>query len=88
MWGYLPFTPALHGFRTEQKMPNLEVLSLSANKIISLQSFSHCAKLQELYLRKNAVQLPHQSSVRLHQDPCPVPVRGNELYHVSTLVLL
>ena len=69
-------------------MPNLEVLSLSANKIISLQSFSHCAKLQELYLRKNAVQLPHQSSVRLHQDPCPVPVRGNELYHVSTLVLL
>jgi Leucine-rich repeat (LRR) protein len=75
MWGCLPFTTALtehalHGFRTEQKMPNLEVLSLSANKIISLQSFSHCAKLQELYLRKNAVQLPHQSSVRLHQMLC------------------
>jgi Leucine-rich repeat (LRR) protein len=42
-------------------MPNLEILSLSHNKITSLRSFSHCGKLQELYLRKNAVSSCTQS---------------------------
>lgn len=37
------------------RMPNAEVLSLSVNKIASLQPFSLCPKLQELYLRKNEV---------------------------------
>jgi cilla- and flagella-associated protein len=36
-------------------MPNVEVLSLSVNKIDKLKDFRHCLKLQELYLRKNEV---------------------------------
>ena len=38
-----------------RKLPNVEVLSLSVNKISSLKEFSNCLKLQELYLRKNAI---------------------------------
>eukprot|EP00898_Chlorokybus_atmophyticus_P002174 jgi/Chlat1/2958/Chrsp2S04689 len=38
-----------------ERMPNVQVLSLSVNKISSLQDFSQCHKLQELYLRKNEV---------------------------------
>jgi Leucine-rich repeat (LRR) protein len=37
-------------------MPNLEVISLSVNKITTLKEFASCAKLQELYLRKNLIQ--------------------------------
>jgi Leucine-rich repeat (LRR) protein len=37
------------------KMPNIEVLSLSVNKITSLAAFANCTRLQELYLRKNEV---------------------------------
>lgn len=36
-------------------MNNVEVLSLSVNKISTLKDFSHCTKLTELYLRKNAI---------------------------------
>mmetsp|Transcript_39040 Transcript_39040/g.37353 ORF Transcript_39040/g.37353 Transcript_39040/m.37353 type:complete len:92 (+) Transcript_39040:122-397(+) len=36
-------------------MPNIEICSLSLNKIDSLASFSSCKKLQELYLRKNLI---------------------------------
>ena len=36
-------------------MPNLEVLSLSVNKVDSLKYFRNLKKLQELYLRKNNV---------------------------------
>jgi len=36
-------------------LPNVEVLSLSVNKISSLKDFSCCNKLQELYLRKNNI---------------------------------
>lgn len=38
-----------------RQMPNLEVVSLSVNKLTSLQDFAHCAKLSELYLRKNCI---------------------------------
>eukprot|EP00667_Euglena_gracilis_P019542 EG_transcript_20962 len=38
------------------EMPNVEVLSLSVNKISSLKDFAACLKLQELYLRKNEVE--------------------------------
>jgi hypothetical protein len=41
--------------RILREMPNVEVLSLSVNKITSLKEFAHCTKLTELYLRKNAV---------------------------------
>lgn len=37
------------------KMPNLEVISLSVNKIRSLKFFKNCPKIVELYLRKNCV---------------------------------
>lgn len=36
-------------------MPNIEICSLSLNKIFSLKDFSSCKKLSELYLRKNLV---------------------------------
>ncbi|ESO93625.1 hypothetical protein LOTGIDRAFT_119159 [Lottia gigantea] len=38
-----------------RKMINLEVCSLSGNKISSLEDFSHCPNLQELYIRKNKI---------------------------------
>lgn len=41
--------------RLLRQMPNLEILSLSVNKINSLKEFSNCPKLQELYLRKNNI---------------------------------
>ena len=36
-------------------MCNVEVLSLSVNKIGTLQDFAYCTKLTELYLRKNSI---------------------------------
>eukprot|EP00891_Asterochloris_glomerata_P002778 jgi/Astpho2/2778/gw1.00050.205.1_t len=36
-------------------MPNVQVLSLSVNKIGSLRDFACCSALQELYLRKNEI---------------------------------
>lgn len=38
-----------------EQMPNLEVVSLSANKISSLKPFASCSHLKELYLRKNNI---------------------------------
>ena len=38
------------------EMPNIEICSLSLNKIVSLKDFSACKKLTELYLRKNLVK--------------------------------
>jgi hypothetical protein len=41
--------------RILRQIPNVEVLSLSVNKINTLRDFSYCKKLSELYLRKNMV---------------------------------
>lgn len=38
-----------------REMPNIEICSLSLNKIFSLKDFASCKKLTELYLRKNLV---------------------------------
>ena len=38
-----------------KEMPNIEICSLSLNKIFLLKDFSSCKKLTELYLRKNLV---------------------------------
>ena len=38
-----------------RELPNVEVLSLSVNKISSLKDFAHSKKLTELYLRKNGI---------------------------------
>lgn len=35
---------------------NVEILSLSVNRIASLKDFASCSKLKELYLRKNEIQ--------------------------------
>lgn len=61
-------------------MPNLEVLSLSVNKINTLKHFQHCRKLTELYLRKNLIQdlseirylqnLPNLRVLWLWDNPC------------------
>lgn len=37
------------------RMPGVEVLSLSVNRIPTLRDFQGCLQLQELYLRKNEV---------------------------------
>lgn len=37
-------------------MQNIEICSLSLNKIRSLRDFQHCRKLTELYLRKNTIE--------------------------------
>ena len=36
-------------------LPNLEVLSLSVNRITTLSDISKCKKIRELYLRKNNI---------------------------------
>ena len=46
----------LSNVRVVRDMPNVEVLSLSVNKISSLEDFGWCPKLRELYLRKNEVR--------------------------------
>ena len=38
-----------------KQLPNVEVLSLSVNKITSLKDFAACKKVTELYLRKNNI---------------------------------
>eukprot|EP00826_Nyctotherus_ovalis_P042977 TRINITY_DN4492_c0_g3_i1.p1 TRINITY_DN4492_c0_g3~~TRINITY_DN4492_c0_g3_i1.p1 ORF type:complete len:258 (-),score=59.54 TRINITY_DN4492_c0_g3_i1:173-946(-) len=63
-----------------QQLSNLEVLSLSVNKISTLQHFSGCHKLAELYLRKNSVadlsEIQYLASLRhlrvlwLWDNPC------------------
>mmetsp|Transcript_27666 Transcript_27666/g.27356 ORF Transcript_27666/g.27356 Transcript_27666/m.27356 type:complete len:219 (-) Transcript_27666:29-685(-) len=61
-------------------MPNLEVLSLSVNKITTLKHFQYCRKLTELYLRKNLISdlneirylqdLPSLKVLWLWDNPC------------------
>ena len=63
-----------------KQMPSLEVLSLSVNKIATLKDFSCCARLQELYLRKNNItdiseirflaNLPNLRVLWLWDNPC------------------
>lgn len=63
-----------------REMTNLEVVSLSVNRISSLKEFACLHKLQELYLRKNNIQdiaeikylarLPELKVLWLHDNPC------------------
>ncbi|CDW90829.1 leucine rich repeat family protein [Stylonychia lemnae] len=63
-----------------QDLPNVEIVSLSLNKISTLRDFQNCSKLQELYLRKNQISdlaevryLQHLSNLRvlwLSHNPC------------------
>mmetsp|Transcript_13752 Transcript_13752/g.32314 ORF Transcript_13752/g.32314 Transcript_13752/m.32314 type:complete len:437 (+) Transcript_13752:67-1377(+) len=70
----------LHDISVLQLMPNLEVLSLSVNRVSSLADLGHCSKLSELYLRKNDIcdlaDVRHLKSLRnlqvlwLSDNPC------------------
>eukprot|EP01061_Rhynchopus_euleeides_P025924 TRINITY_DN421_c3_g1_i1.p2 TRINITY_DN421_c3_g1~~TRINITY_DN421_c3_g1_i1.p2 ORF type:complete len:210 (+),score=63.52 TRINITY_DN421_c3_g1_i1:243-872(+) len=63
-----------------KKMPAVEVLSLSVNRIRTLSVFSDCPNLKELYLRKNEIahldevsylrSLPHLTVLWLCDNPC------------------
>lgn len=81
------------------EMPNLEVLTLSANQICSLEHVSRCGSLTELYLRRNCIQslselshLRHLSQLRvlwLAENPCcgsdPVKYRMTVLRNLPGL---
>jgi len=63
-----------------QELPNLEIVSLSLNKINSLKDFQYCHKVVELYLRKNQVSelaevqylvnLPNLRVLWMAHNPC------------------
>ncbi|KAB0803727.1 hypothetical protein PPYR_00697 [Photinus pyralis] len=63
-----------------RKMPSVEVLSLSINKINSLCDFQYCGALQELYIRQNDIRdlnqicylqgLPNLKNLWLGENPC------------------
>ncbi|CAL1536041.1 unnamed protein product [Lymnaea stagnalis] len=63
-----------------RRLPNLEVCSLSINKLTTLRDFAHCYNLQELYVRTNNIQclgdihylknLPKLRSLWLSENPC------------------
>ncbi|XP_037295948.1 uncharacterized protein LOC115444529 isoform X8 [Manduca sexta] len=63
-----------------RRMPNVEVLALSINKIRTLGDFAGCRRLRELYVRKNEIRdlreirhlrhLPDLTSLWLDENPC------------------
>ncbi|XP_068895716.1 cilia- and flagella-associated protein 410 isoform X5 [Tenebrio molitor] len=63
-----------------RKMPSVEVLSLSINKINSLVDFQLCKRLEELYIRQNDIRdlnqvvylqnLPNLKNLWLGENPC------------------
>eukprot|EP00899_Mesostigma_viride_P004886 jgi/Mesvir1/14399/Mv09785-RA.1 len=75
-------------------MENVEVLSLSVNKISSLRDFARCPNLKELYLRKNDVRqlsevrhlinLPELRVLWLCDNPCA----ENSLYRPAIIKAL
>lgn len=74
-----------------RRMHNVEVLSLSVNKIASLSDFQFCRNLQELYVRKNNIKelnqilylqgLPRLKSLWLEENPCA----DTDLYRLTVL---
>ena len=63
-----------------RELPNLEIVSLSHNKVSTLKDLSYCSKLQEIYIRKNAIcdlqevahlsRLPNLRVLWLSHNPC------------------
>ncbi|XP_034243182.1 uncharacterized protein LOC117646395 isoform X3 [Thrips palmi] len=70
----------LSDVRLLRRMQNVEVLSLSVNKIRSLEDFQHCRNLVELFVRKNEIadlnqilylqHLPKLRNLWLEENPC------------------
>ncbi|XP_059179099.1 uncharacterized protein LOC131958228 [Physella acuta] len=77
-----------------RRLPNLEVCSLSINKITTLRDFAHCYNLQELYVRTNNIQrlsdihylknLKKLRSLWLSENPCA----NEENYRMTVLKTL
>ena len=63
-----------------REIPNLEIVSLSHNKVSTLKDLSYCQKLQEIYIRKNNIcdlqevahlsRLPNLRVLWLSHNPC------------------
>lgn len=76
------------------ELPNVEIVSLSLNKISSLRDFQYCSKLQELYLRKNNIcdlrdvgylqKLPSLKVLWLSNNPCA----EHDLYRLYVIKML
>merc|ERR1719261_1865253 len=74
------------------RLPNLQVLSLSVNRVQSLKQFASCPSLEELYLRKNEIddmsEVPYLSSLPrlrvlwLNDNPC-ANLKGYRKYVLS-----
>ena len=75
-------------------MTNVQILSLSLNKISSLKDFGHCKHLTELYLRKNRISdlrevkylasLPYLRVLWLWDNP----IAEHELYRLYIIKTL
>ena len=63
-----------------RELPNLEIVSLSHNKVSTLKDLSLCQKIQEIYIRKNNIcdlqevahlaHLPNLRVLWLSHNPC------------------
>ena len=85
LWGQ-----ELDNIEIVQELQNLEVLSLSVNKVHSLRPLRKCNQLKELYLRKNNVsdlaQVAYLSSLPLRVLwLCDNPCTKNENYRSFTI---
>ena len=75
LWGL-----EIHNIDIIKQMPNLKVVSLTLNKVDTLEPFSHCQLIQEIYLRKNMISsiselkylqnLPNLKVLWLLDNPC------------------
>ncbi|XP_064643961.1 cilia- and flagella-associated protein 410-like [Lineus longissimus] len=74
-----------------KKLNNAEIVSLSCNKITSLEPFQHCYNLKELYIRKNQIsnlseicylqECPNLRVLWLSDNPCAI----GDLYRSTVL---